>query len=224
MDTIREEPWRVFRIMSEFVEGFDDLKGIGPAVSIFGSARTPKTDYWYKCTVKVAEKLARRGFAVISGGGPGIMEAANKGARKGKGISVGLNINLPHEQSPNKYQTLPISFRYFFVRKVMFVKYAAGYIIMPGGFGTLDEFFEFLTLTQTNKIRKFPVVLMGKDFWKGLLDWMKNTLVKDGMISPEDMNLFHITDDPEEAVEYIVRFYREMSPPEMELRSRDVFI
>ena len=212
-DLTFDEPWRVFRIMSEFVEGFDVLKEIGPAVSIFGSARTPRTDWSYKCAMSVAEKLSRRGFAVISGGGDGIMEAANRGARKGKGASIGLNINLPHEQHHNRYQDLPLTFRYFFVRKVMFVKYAAGYVIMPGGFGTLDEFFESLTLIQTEKIRKFPLVLMGKDYWKGLIRWIRNTLEKQGMISPGDMQMFHITDDPEDAVEYIVNFHRENPAP-----------
>jgi len=218
-----EETWRIFRIMSEFVDGFESLRGIGPAISIFGSARTPKTDWSYKCTMEVAEKLVQRGFAVISGGGPGIMEAANRGARKAKGISVGLNISLPHEQSPNRYQNLPIMFRYFFVRKVMFVKYAAGYVIMPGGLGTLDEFFEALTLIQTDKICKFPLVLMGKDFWKGLLDWMHKTLEKQGMICPADMKLFYLTDDPEDAAEYLAKYYQKMPPPTRKQQIRDTF-
>jgi uncharacterized protein (TIGR00730 family) len=214
------ETWRVFRIMSEFVEGFEELKGVGPAISIFGSARTPKNDWSYKCTMKVAEGLVRRGFAVISGGGGGIMEAANRGARTGKGISIGLNIHLPKEQKPNRYQNLTIMFRHFFVRKVMFVKYAVGYIIMPGGFGTLDEFFEALTLIQTGKTRKFPVVLMGKTYWEGLIRWMHDTMAKGGMISPGDMNMFHLTDDPEDAVEYIVKFHREAILPVGERRIR----
>jgi len=218
-----EETWRIFRIMSEFVDGFESLREVGPAISIFGSARTPKTDWSYKCAMEVAEKLAQRGFTVISGGGFGIMEAANRGARNGKGISVGLNINLPHEQHPNRYQDIPIMFRYFFVRKVMFVKYAAGYVIMPGGFGTLDELFEALTLIQTDKIHKFPVVLMGKYFWEGLLQWMHNTLEKQGMISPEDMNLFHLTDDPDEAVEYIIKFRQETPPPTRKQQIRNTF-
>jgi len=216
-----DETWRIFRIMSEFVDGFETLKEVGPAISIFGSARTPKTDWSYKCTMELAEKLAQRGFSVISGGGPGIMEAANRGARNGKGVSIGLNINLPHEQHPNRYQDLPIMFRYFFVRKVMFVKYAAGYVIMPGGFGTLDELFEALTLIQTDKICKFPLVLMGKDYWAGLLHWMRNTMEKQGMISPEDMDLFHLTDDPDDAVEYIIRFYKEVSKPTKKQQVRD---
>jgi uncharacterized protein (TIGR00730 family) len=214
------ETWRVFRIMSEFVEAFEELKGIGPAISIFGSARTPKTDWSYKCTMKVAEGLARRGFAVISGGGPGIMEAANRGARAGKGISIGLIIHLPKEQRPNRYQNLTLMFRHFFVRKVMFVKYAVGYIIMPGGFGTLDEFFEALTLIQTGKTRKFPVVLMGSKYWQGLIHWMNNTMAKKGAISPADMKMFYLTDDPEDAVEYIVRFHREAALPVGERRIR----
>jgi uncharacterized protein (TIGR00730 family) len=214
------ETWRVFRIMSEFVEGFEELKGVGPAISIFGSARTPKEDWSYKCTVKVAEGLVRRGFAIISGGGPGIMEAANRGGRTGKGISIGLNIHLPKEQRPNRYQNLSLLFRHFFVRKVMFVKYAVGYVIMPGGFGTLDEFFEALTLIQTGKTRKFPVVLMGRKYWEGLIHWMRHTMAGSGMISPGDMNMFYLTDDPEEAIEYIVKFHRESILPIGERRIR----
>ncbi|MCL1926482.1 MAG: TIGR00730 family Rossman fold protein [Syntrophorhabdaceae bacterium] len=209
--------------MSEFVEGFEGLGTIGPAISIFGSARVPKTEWSYKCAMEVAEKLARRGFAIISGGGHGVMEAANRGARKGKKTSIGLNINLPHEQQPNRYQDIPLMFRYFFVRKVMFVKYAAGYVIMPGGFGTLDELFESLTLIQTDKIRKFPVVLMGKHHWEGLLNWMRDTLEDKGMISAEDMELFHLTDDPDEAVEYIVKFHQETPPPTHKQQVRDTF-
>ncbi len=199
--------WRVFRIMSEFVDGFEELKDVGPAISIFGSARTRKDDAWYKAAVKVAEHLARRGFAIISGGGPGIMEAANRGARQGKGLSIGLNIQLPKEQKPNRYQDKSLSFRHFFARKVMFVKYASGYVILPGGFGTLDEFFESLTLIQTGKIRRFPVVLIGRKYWEGLLRWMEHTLIEDGTISPPDLNLFYLTDDPEDAAEYIVKFH-----------------
>jgi uncharacterized protein (TIGR00730 family) len=214
------ETWRVFRIMSEFVEGFEGLKDVGPAISIFGSARTRKDDWSYKTTMKVAEGLAQRGFAVISGGGPGIMEAANRGARLAKGVSIGLNIQLPAEQKPNRYQDISIVFRHFFVRKVMFVKYASGYVIMPGGFGTLDEFFESLTLIQTGKTRRFPVVLIGRKYWEGLLHWMEHTMLGEGAISPEDMNLFYLTDDPEEAVEYIIRFHRESILPVGERRKR----
>jgi uncharacterized protein (TIGR00730 family) len=214
------ETWRVFRIMSEFVEGFEELKDIGPAISIFGSARTKKDEWSYKCTMQVAEGLARRGFAVISGGGPGIMEAANRGAKAGKGISVGLNIQLPKEQKPNRYQDVSIHFRHFFARKVMFVKYAVGYVIMPGGFGTLDEFFEALTLIQTGKTRKFPVVLMGRKYWEGLIKWMDTSMVGEGTISASDMKTFHLTDDPDATVEYIVKFHMEATLPVGERRKK----
>src|SRR5512143_2508885 len=176
-DLAKSDTWRVFRIMAELVEGFEALSGIGPAVTIFGSARLkPGTEYYEKC-VKVSDRLARSGFTVISGGGPGIMEAANKGARNGNGTSVGLNIALPMEQHPNTYQDISVEFRYFFVRKLMFVKYAVGYVIFPGGFGTMDELFEALTLIQTKKIRSFPVVLVGRRYWQGMIEWMKNTLL-----------------------------------------------
>ena len=214
------ETWRVFRIMSEFVEGFETLKDIGPAISIFGSARTRKDDWAYKATLKIAIMLVQRGFAIISGGGPGIMEAANKGARMGKGVSVGLNIKLPEEQKPNRYQDVSLTFRHFFARKVMFVKYASGYIIMPGGFGTLDEFFESLTLIQTGKIRRFPVVLMGRKYWEGLIRWMEHTMVEEGTISAPDMNMFYLTDSPADAVEYIVKFHRDTIRPTGERRMR----
>ena len=203
------ETWRVFRIMSEFVEGFESLKDLGPAISIFGSARTKKDEWPYVTAMKVAEMLARRGFAVISGGGPGVMEAANRGARNGRGVSVGLNIQLPLEQKANRYQTKSLTFRHFFARKVMFVKYASGYVIMPGGFGTLDEFFESLTLIQTGKIRKFPVVLMGRKYWEGLIRWMESTLIDERTIDVEDLNMFYLTDSPEDAVEYIIKFHRD---------------
>lgn len=206
-DLTGSETWRVFRIMSEFVAGFEALGSVGPAISIFGSARTKKNDVSYKATVDVAEILSKRGFAIISGGGPGIMEAANKGARKGKGLSIGLNIQLPMEQKPNRYQDKSLMFRHFFARKVMFVKYASGYVIMPGGFGTLDEFFEALTLIQTEKIRRFPVVMMGKSYWDGLLRWMQETMVAEGTISPADLDLFHVTDDPQDAANHIIRFH-----------------
>jgi len=214
------ETWRVFRIMSEFVDGFETLKDLGPAITIFGSARTKKDEVEYKTTLKIAEMLARLGFAIISGGGPGIMEAANRGARMGKGVSVGLNIQLPMEQKPNKYQDKSLTFRHFFARKVMFVKYASGYVIMPGGFGTLDEFFEALTLIQTGKIRRFPVVLMGRKYWEGLLRWMEHTLVEEGTISANDMNLFYLADNPEDAVEYIVKFHRDTIRTTGERRKR----
>jgi len=214
------ETWRVFRIMAEFVDGFETLKDLGPAITIFGSARTERDEGSYKTALKVAEILARQGFAVISGGGPGIMEAANRGARIGKGVSVGLNIQLPEEQKPNRYQNKSLTFRHFFARKVMFVKYASGYIIMPGGFGTLDEFFESLTLIQTGKIRRFPVVLMGRKYWEGLIRWMEQTLIEQGTISPGDMNLFYLTDSPEDAVEYILKFHRESIRPTGERRKK----
>jgi uncharacterized protein (TIGR00730 family) len=214
------ETWRVFRIMSEFVEGFETLKDLGPAITIFGSARTGKNDWSYKATVKVATMLAQRGFAIISGGGPGIMEAANRGARMGKGVSVGLNIRLPEEQKPNRYQDVSLTFRHFFARKVMFVKYASGYVIMPGGFGTLDEFYESLTLIQTGKIRRFPVVLMGRKYWEGLIRWMEHTLVEEGTISADDLNLFYMVDRPEDAVEYILKFHRDAIRPTGERRKR----
>jgi uncharacterized protein (TIGR00730 family) len=208
-DLTGKETWRVFRIMSEFVEGFESLGNVGPAISIFGSARTRKNDPYYRLTVEVAEKIARRGFAIISGGGPGIMEAANRGAKKGKGLSIGLNIQLPQEQKPNDFQDVSLHFRHFFARKVMFVKYASGYVIMPGGFGTMDEFFEALTLIQTGKIRRFPVVMMGRKYWGGLLDWVGGAMVDEGTISREDLSLFHLTDDADEAVAHIIRFHRE---------------
>jgi uncharacterized protein (TIGR00730 family) len=212
------ETWRVFRIMSEFVEGFEALRSVGPAVSIFGSARAKRNNWSYKATCKVAETLSRNGYAVISGGGPGIMEAANRGAKRGKGLSIGLNIQLPEEQRVNRYQDESLHFKHFFARKVMFVKYAAGYVIMPGGFGTLDEFFESLTLIQTGKIRRFPVVLMGKSYWRGLLDWMTSEMIKEGTISRSDLDLFHVTDDPVHAANYIIKSHRESIRPVDERR------
>jgi uncharacterized protein (TIGR00730 family) len=208
-DLAKSDTWRVFRIMAELVEGFEALSNIGPAVTIFGSARLePGSPYYIKC-LKVAENLAKDGFAVISGGGPGIMEAANKGAQNGNGASVGLNIELPSEQTPNPFQDVRVEFRYFFVRKLMFVKYAVGYIIFPGGFGTMDELFEALTLIQTKKIRGFPVVLVGKDYWEGLIDWMKQTMLTMGNISREDLDLMHIVDEPEEVCAIINKRYKD---------------
>ncbi len=203
------ETWRVFRIMSEFVEGFEALRSVGPAVSIFGSARAKRSNWSYKTTCKVAETLSRNGYAVISGGGPGIMEAANRGAKRGKGLSIGLNIQLPEEQTVNRYQDKSLHFKHFFARKVMFVKYAAGYVIMPGGFGTLDEFFESLTLIQTGKIRRFPVVLMGKSYWGGLLAWMRSSMIREGTISRSDLKLFHVTDDPADAASFIIKSHKD---------------
>ncbi len=194
-DLRKSETWRVFRIQSELVEGFETLHELGPAVTIFGSSRLkPETEYYEKA-VKLGEKLSNEGFAVITGGGPGIMEGANKGAKTGKGKSVGLNIEIPMEQDPNGFQNISLSFRYFFVRKLMFVKYAIAFVIFPGGFGTLDELFEALTLAQTKKIRAFPIILFGKEYWSGLIEWLKTTLVAGGTLSKEDMELISITDD-----------------------------
>jgi uncharacterized protein (TIGR00730 family) len=212
------ETWRVFRIMSEFVDGFESLRNIGPAVSVFGSARTKRNDWSYQMTVKTTEILSRSGYSIISGGGPGIMEAANRGAKRGKGLSIGLNIQLPMEQKMNRFQDKSLHFRHFFSRKVMFVKYASGYLIMPGGFGTLDEFFESLTLLQTGKIRRFPVVMMGKKYWGGLIRWMENTMVAEGTISRSDLDFFFLTDEPREAAEHIIKFHKERVLPAGERR------
>jgi uncharacterized protein (TIGR00730 family) len=206
-DFTEQDTWRVFRIMGEFVEGFEILSRTGPAVSIFGSARTKPDHPYYKMAVKVAKLLAEEGFAVITGGGPGIMEAGNKGAKAAGGESIGLNIDLPKEQTFNKYLTTQIDFRYFFCRKVMFVKYACAFVIMPGGFGTLDEFFESVTLAQTNKIHKFPIILVGKSYWSGLMRWIKKELLNEGMISEEDLELIKIIDEPEKVVSEIKEFY-----------------
>ena len=196
------ESWRIFRIMAEFIDGFEILSKIPPAVSIFGSARTHPDDSDYEKAEKTAAKLAKAGYAVVTGGGGGIMEAANKGASEAGGVSVGLNINLPAEQKPNKYIGTYLDFRYFFVRKVMFVKYSVAFVIFPGGFGTLDEFFESIGLIQTHKIKPFPVILVGKEYWKGLKDWMDKALLAGGKISPEDINLFRIIDEPDEIVNF----------------------
>ncbi len=206
-DLRNEDPWRVFRIMAEFVDGFHELSEIGPAVSIFGSARTKSSDPWFKQAEKTAELLVKEGYAVITGAGPGIMEAGNKGAAKAKGQSIGLNIDLPFEQKPNKYITELIDFHYFFCRKVMFVKYAMAFVIFPGGFGTLDEFFESITLIQTRRMGKFPVVLYGSKFWKGLIDWLKDSVLKEGNIDSEDLDIFQIVDTPEDAIKVIKKFY-----------------
>jgi uncharacterized protein (TIGR00730 family) len=194
------ESWRMFRIMGEFVEGVEALHDLGPAVSIFGSARTPPKSPVYKQSESLAALFAREKFAVITGGGGGVMEAANKGAAEAGGVSVGLNISLPHEQKPNPYANIQLHFHYFFVRKVMFVKYAMAYIIMPGGFGTLDELFEAVTLIQTQRIRPLPVFLVGSDYWGGLVEWIKGRLLDRKMISPEDMDIIQVMDDPEEVV------------------------
>ena len=202
--------WLTFKIMGEFVSGFEQMGMIKPCVSIFGSARTKPTDSYYKETVEIAEKIVKQGFGVITGGGPGLMEAANKGAQQGKGTSVGLVIELPFEQDKNRYidNDKLINFDYFFVRKVMFIKYAQAFVVMPGGFGTLDELFESLTLIQTEKIKKFPIVLFGSIFWDGLIDWIKNTLLLEYQhISPEDLELIKIVDDVDEAVKHVSQFH-----------------
>jgi uncharacterized protein (TIGR00730 family) len=199
------DPWRVLRILSEFVEGFDALGGVGPAVTVFGSARAKPTDPYYKAGEALGAALANRGFAVITGGGPGIMEAVNKGCHEAGGLSVGCNIELPHEQSLNKYVDLGVEFRYFFVRKNMFVKYARGFVIFPGGLGTMDELFESLTLAQTGKIEHFPIVLFGTTYWSGLIDWLKKVVLAAGAIGPDDLKLLSFTDDPEEAAELATR-------------------
>lgn len=210
LDFTDTDPWRIFRIQAEFVEGFEALSKVGPAITIFGSARTePETPY-YDAAKTAGRMLTENGFAVITGGGPGIMEAGNRGAFEADGLSIGLNIDLPMEQEPNPYQNLSLEFRYFFVRKMMFVKYSIGYIIFPGGFGTLDEMFEALTLSQNDKIGHFPVVLFGSDYWGVMIDWLRETMLGHGYIAPGDLDLFKITDDPEEAVNHVVYKAREM--------------
>lgn len=202
--------WRVFRIMSEFVEGFDRLSKLGPCVSIFGSARAKPGTPYYRLARATARKFAEAGYGVISGGGPGIMEASNRGARDAKGVSVGINIDLPFEQKPNPYidSDKLIAFKHFFVRKVMFVKYAQAFVVMPGGFGTLDEFFESVTMIQTRKMATFPVVMMVSDYWTGLVEWIKARLLKDGMIGRKDLDIFTMADKPEEAVAIVEEFYK----------------
>ncbi|MDF0705812.1 TIGR00730 family Rossman fold protein [Flagellimonas okinawensis] len=210
------DSWAIFKIMGEFVNGFEKMSVIGPCVSIFGSARVREGHPYYDLAVKISRKIAEAGYGVITGGGPGIMEAGNKGANLAGGTSVGLNIDLPFEQHDNPYidDDKSLDFDYFFVRKVMFVKYSQGFVVMPGGFGTLDEFFEALTLIQTHKIHTFPIILVGTEFWKGLLDWIKNTLVEAGNISPKDLDLIKLVDTEDEVVEIIDAFYkgRTLSP------------
>ncbi|MFH2074511.1 MAG: TIGR00730 family Rossman fold protein [Pseudomonadota bacterium] len=201
-----EESWRIFRIMAEFVDAFETLSGIRRAVSIFGSARTQPDDPYYPKAEILARLLAEKGFGVITGGGPGIMEAANKGSAEAGGQSVGMNIRLPLEQKPNPYANISIDYKYFFIRKVMFIKYAMAYVIMPGGFGTMDELFEAITLIQTKRIKCFPVILMGSEYWKGLFDWLKKTMLRDNKISPADMELLQIIDDPAEVVRHIQKY------------------
>jgi uncharacterized protein (TIGR00730 family) len=211
-----EDPWRIFRIMAEFVDSFQTLSQAGPAVTIFGSARTKSNDKYYHAAQAIAKGLAQQKLTVITGGGPGIMEAANKGAMQGGGKSVGLNIELPHEQTGNKFANVPVHFHYFFSRKVCFVKYSFGFVFMPGGFGTLDEFFEVLTLVQTQRIPEFPLVLYGKNYWNGLLDWIKSELLEHrNYISPDDLSLLKIADTPQEAVDIILDYQRRVSTPEL---------
>ena len=202
-----EDPWRVFRIMAEFVDGFQEFSNVGSAVSIFGSARTKKSHPMYRLAERTAELLVEDGYAVITGGGPAIMEASNKGASKAGGKSIGLNIDLPFEQKPNPYVTTLINFHYFFCRKVMFVKYAKAFVIFPGGFGTLDELFESVTLIQTERMEKFPVVLVGSEYWEGLLTWLNKTVLAAGNINPKDLDIFQVVDTPEEVVRTIRNFY-----------------
>lgn len=203
------DSWAIFKIMGEFVNGFEAMSKIGPCVSIFGSARTKPDHPYYKLTVEIAEKIVDHGYGVITGGGPGIMEAGNKGAHIAGGTSVGLNIELPFEQHDNPYidSDKVLDFDYFFVRKVMFVKYSQGFVVMPGGFGTLDELFEALTLIQTHKIETFPIILVGTAFWRGLIDWIKTTLIDEGNISPEDLNLIHLVDSADEVIDILDGFY-----------------
>lgn len=208
-DFTKTDPWRVLRILGEFVEGFDTLSKIGPGVAVFGSSRFKQDNPYCKAAEETSGILANSGLAVITGGGPGIMEAANSGAYKAGGTSVGCNIDLPEEQSPNKYQTITLHFRYFFIRKMMFVKYSVGFLIFPGGFGTMDELCESLTLVQTQKIEHFPVVLFGSDYWKIFLDWMRGPMLREGCISKEDMGIYTVTDDPEEAARIIIETGRD---------------
>jgi uncharacterized protein (TIGR00730 family) len=209
----REDPWRIFRIMAEFVDSFETLSQIHPAVTIFGSARTKPRDKYYRAAEAIAKGLAKHNLAVITGGGPGIMEAANKGAMQNGGKSVGLNIELPNEQTGNRYSNVPIHFHYFFSRKVCFVKYSLGFVFMPGGFGTLDEFFEVLTLVQTERIPQFPLILFGSDYWRGLLKWAKTEMEdKHNFISPGDLDLVAVTDEPKEVVELILDYERRIGP------------
>lgn len=218
---LTRESWKIFQIMAEFVEGFERLAQIKPSVSIFGSARTQPDHPYYKLAEDIARALSDAGFSVVSGGGPGIMEAANKGAYAGPSPSIGLNIMLPHEQSGNAYQDIALNFRHFFSRKVMFVKYASAYVVLPGGFGTLDELAEILTLVQTGKTRRIPIILVHRPFWEGLIDWFGRTLVDEGTIDAEDLNLFKVLDNPQEVVDAIFDHYDkrgfEPSPKEQEI-------
>jgi uncharacterized protein (TIGR00730 family) len=214
-DWLHNDPWRVLRIQSEFVEGFGALAELGPAVSVFGSSRTKPDHPTYELAVRVGKALVEAGFAVITGGGPGAMEAANKGAWEAGGTSVGLGIELPFESGLNPYVDLGVNFRYFFARKTMFVKYAQGFIVLPGGFGTLDELFEALTLVQTRKVTSFPVVLMGRDYWGGLVGWLRETALPRGIINPSDLELVHITDDVGDAIQHVIRWDEKVDAREL---------
>jgi uncharacterized protein (TIGR00730 family) len=218
---VHSDTWRALRILGEFVEGFDALASVGPAVSVFGSARVKRSSSSYRTARRLAQRLVKDGFAIITGGGPGIMEAANRGAKDAGGLSIGCNIELPFEQGLNEYVDLGMEFRYFFARKTMFVKYANGFVIFPGGFGTLDELFESLTLIQTGKVEHFPVVLYGKDYWSGLLDWIRARPLYEAKVSPEDLRLLTLTDDVEEACEAIIRQRRSSEQETREAASRE---
>lgn len=203
-NTVIGDSWRMFRIMGEFVDGFDALSAVdAPAVTIYGSARTPEEHPWYQSALQISRGLAEIGYAIITGGGPGIMEAANRGAAEAGGVSIGLNISLPHEQEPNPYTNFPLHFKYFFVRKVMFMKYSMAFICLPGGFGSMDELFESLTLVQTQRIKAFPIILVGSEFWSGLVEWIQDALVTNGTIAEKDLQLFKIIDDPAEVIDYV---------------------
>ncbi|HET7472947.1 MAG TPA: TIGR00730 family Rossman fold protein [Candidatus Limnocylindrales bacterium] len=217
-DFVDSDPWRALRILSEFVEGFDALAAVGPAVTIFGSARTAEGAPEYELARAIARKLAERGFAIITGGGPGIMEAANRGCREGGGLSIGCNIELPHEQGLNAYVDLGVEFKYFFARKTMFVKYADAFVIMPGGFGTLDELFEALTLIQTGKIRDFPVVLVGTAYWQGMIDWMRATQLKAGAVTQAEIDLLKLSDDPDEVCSIIAAYVAAAHPEDVAIQ------
>jgi len=206
-DLLLADPWRVFRIMSEFVDGFESLRDIGKAVSIFGSARMKKTNKYYSLAERTGRIFAKKGYAIITGAGNGIMEAANKGAKEAGGESVGLNITIPLEQEVNVHVTLPLEFRYFFVRKLMFTKYGKAFLVFPGGFGTMDEFFETIALIQTERVDPFPVILVGKDYWKGMMEWIKNVCLKEDMIEKKDLSIFKLSDDPKEMIEFVDKFY-----------------
>ncbi|HPO91423.1 MAG TPA: TIGR00730 family Rossman fold protein [Victivallales bacterium] len=207
-DLSKDEPWRIFRIMSEFIESFEKMSQQGPLVTVFGSARTKPTDTDYQEAEKMGKLLVKCGFGVLTGGGPGIMEAANKGAFEAGGRSIGLNIKLPNEQQPNKFLSEEINFRYFFIRKVNFLKYTQGVVVFPGGFGTLDELMETLTLVQTERINKIPIVIIGKSFWKGLIDWMENTLIKENKIHKDDIKLYYLCESAEDAIKYLKKYYK----------------